>query len=81
MKNIEGQELRGEEGCEGALKKNVSEKVKYNWQVEVEDLTIDVSTWKVAMAALSLPQAGAWLQCPPVPALSLHLRNQEFVVV
>ena len=32
------------------------------------------------LAALSSPQAGAWLQCAPIPALGLHLRNQEFVV-
>ena len=32
------------------------------------------------LAALSSPQSGAWLQCPPIPALGLHLRTQEFVV-
>ena len=32
------------------------------------------------MASLSLPQAGAWLNCPPLPALGLHLRGSEFVV-
>ena len=28
---------------------------------------------------LGLPYAGAWLNCPPMPALGLHLRGQEFV--
>ena len=32
------------------------------------------------MASLSLPQAGAWLNCPPLPALGLHLHGSEFVV-
>ena len=32
------------------------------------------------MASLSLPQAGAWLNCPPPPALGLHLRRSEFVI-
>ena len=32
------------------------------------------------MASLSLPQAGAWLNCPPLPALGLHLRGPEFVI-
>ena len=32
------------------------------------------------MASLCLPQAGAWLNCPPLPALGLHLRGPEFVV-
>ena len=32
------------------------------------------------MASLSLPQAGAWLNCPPLPALGLHLRGLEFVI-
>ena len=29
--------------------------------------------------SLSLPYAGAWLNCPPMPALGLHLRGVEFV--
>ena len=32
------------------------------------------------VASLSLPQAGAWLNCPPLPALGLHLRGSEFVI-
>ena len=32
------------------------------------------------MASLSLLQAGAWLNCPPLPALGLHLRGSEFVI-
>ena len=27
-----------------------------------------------------MPQAGAWLNCPPLPALGLHLRGSEFVI-
>ena len=29
---------------------------------------------------LSLPYAGAWLTCAPIPALGLHMRGPEFVV-
>ena len=32
------------------------------------------------LKSLGLPHAGAWLNCPPMPALGLHLRGQEFVV-
>ena len=30
------------------------------------------------LASLSLPYAGSWLNCPPMPALNLHLRPTEF---
>ena len=29
--------------------------------------------------SLGLPYAGTWLNCPPMPALGLHLRGVEFV--
>ena len=32
------------------------------------------------LSSLCLPQAGAWLNCTPLPALGLHLRGPEFVV-
>ena len=32
------------------------------------------------MTSLSLPYAGAWLTCAPIPALGLHMRGPEFVV-
>ena len=32
------------------------------------------------LSSLCLPQAGAWLNCTPLPALGLHLRGAEFVV-
>ena len=32
------------------------------------------------LSSLCLPQAGAWLNCTPLPALGLHLRGSEFVV-
>ena len=31
------------------------------------------------LASLSLPHTGDWLNCPPIPALGLHLRSAEFV--
>ena len=43
--------------------------------------TLEAGEREVArMASLSPPQAGAWLNCPPLPALGLHLRGPEFVV-
>ena len=33
------------------------------------------------VTSLSLPYAGAWLTCAPIPALGLHMRGPEFVVV
>ena len=32
------------------------------------------------VTSLSLPYAGAWLTCAPIPALGLHMRGPEFVV-
>ena len=32
------------------------------------------------MASLGLSHAGDWLNCPPIPALGLHLRGAEFVI-
>ena len=32
------------------------------------------------LASLSLPRAGAWLLCPPIPALGLRLQPSEFVL-
>ena len=31
------------------------------------------------LVSVSLPPAGAWLSCTPLPALGLHLRPKEFV--
>ena len=32
------------------------------------------------LASLGLPRAGAWLLCPPIPALGLHLQPLEFIM-
>ena len=32
------------------------------------------------VTSLSLPYAGAWLTCAPIPALGLHMRGPQFVV-
>ena len=34
----------------------------------------------VRLALVSLPHAGKWLNCPPIPALGLHLRGEQFVI-
>ena len=35
---------------------------------------------KARLASLSLEHSGDWLNCPPIPALGIHLRGPEFVV-
>ena len=32
------------------------------------------------LGSLGLPYAGAWLNAPPIPALGLHLRSNEFIL-
>ena len=31
------------------------------------------------LASVSLPHAGKWLNCPPMPAMGLHLRGEQFI--
>ena len=59
----------------------VSTKVDMASHIALMDRIQNLGEREVArMASLSLPQAGAWLNCPPLPALGLHLRGSEFVV-
>ena len=59
----------------------VSTKVDMASHTALMDRIQNLGEHEVArMASLSLPQAGAWLNCPPLPALGLHLRGSEFVV-
>ena len=34
-----------------------------------------------SLASVALPPVGKWLNCPPMPALGLHLRGNVFVFV
>ena len=69
------------ESLQGLTQKALTLKVDLaNQQLHSSSVT-DLGEREVArMAALSLPHAGDWLNCPPIPALGLHLRAAEFVV-
>ena len=65
----------------GLTQKMVSQKIDLTNQSLLSPKIMEAGEREVArMASLSLPQAGAWLNCPPLPALGLHLRGSEFVV-
>ena len=69
------------ESLTGLTQKMVSTKIDLANQALLSPKILEVGEREVArMASLSLPQAGAWLNCPPLPALGLHLRGSEFVV-
>ena len=70
-----------EESLVGLTQKMVSNKVDLANKTLLAPKILEAGEREVArMASLSLPQAGAWLNCPPLPALGLHLRGPEFVV-
>ena len=69
------------ESLTGLTQKMVSAKIDLANQSLLSPKILEAGEREVArMASLSLPQAGAWLNCPPLPALGLHLRGPEFVV-
>ena len=65
----------------GLTQKMVCTKVDQESHVALMEKIKNTGEREIArMASLSLPQAGAWLNCPPLPALGLHLRGSEFVI-
>ena len=69
------------ESLTGMTQKMVSTKIDLTNQSLLSPKIQEAGEREVArMASLSLAQAGAWLYCPPLPALGLHLRGSEFVV-
>ena len=69
------------ESLTGLTQQMVSAKVDLANQTLLSSKILEVGEREVArMASLSLPQAGAQVNCPPLPALGLHLRGPEFVV-
>ena len=69
------------ESLTGLTQKMVSSKIDLVNQTLLSPKIMEAGEREIArMASLSLPQAGAWLNCPPLPALGLHLRGSEFVV-
>ena len=63
------------------MQKMLSNKIDLANQSLLTPRIVEVGEREAArLASLSLPQAGAWLNCPPLPALGLHLRGPEFVV-
>ena len=65
----------------GLTQKMVGTKVDLANQTLLSTKTMGAGEREVArMASVSLPQAGGWLNCPPLPALGLHLRGPEFVI-
>ena len=65
----------------GLTQRMVSAKVDLANQTLLTPRILEAGEREVArLASLSLPQAGAWLNCPPLPALGLHLRGPEFVI-
>ena len=69
------------ESLTGLTQRMVSAKVDLANQTLLKPRILEAGEREAARwASLSLPQAGAWLNCPPLPALGLHLRGPEFVV-
>ena len=69
------------ESLTGLTQRMVSAKVDLANQTLLTPKILEAGEREVArLASLSLPHAGAWLNCPPLPALGLHLRGPEFVV-
>ena len=69
-----------EDDLHGLTQRMISVKVDLQNQQLFSDQVHGVGEREVArVASLSLPYAGAWLTCAPIPALGLHMRGPEFV--
>ena len=78
--NLTEEQVVMEESLIGLPQKQLSTKV------DLANLKHLTSTMEAAgeremarLNSLGLPYAGAWLNCPPILALGLHLRGVEFV--
>ena len=78
--NLSEEQVVMEESLIGFTQKQLSTKV------DLANLKHLTTTMEAAgeremarLNSLGLPYAGAWLNCPPMPALGLHLRGVEFV--
>ena len=68
------------ESLEGLTQKQICFQVDQANQRHLATLTQAAGEREVArMASLSLPYAGSWLNCVPLPALGLHMRSKEFI--
>ena len=74
------EEVVTQEAITGLTQKQLSTKVsRTNQRLLLTQIKEDADEREVArLASVSLPHAGAWLNCTPLPALGLHLRPEEF---
>ena len=69
-----------EESLVGYTQKQLSNKVDtVNFKILSSTMETSGEREMARLNSLGLPYAGAWLNCPPMPALGLHLRGVEFV--
>ena len=69
-----------EASLEGLTQRQLSLKVDLANQRLLSTHTEVAGEREVArLASVSLPHAGKWLNCPPMPAMGLHLRGEQFI--
>ena len=77
--NLKEEQQVVEESLIGYTQKQLSTKVDLaNSELLTTAMETSGEREMARLGSLGLPYAGAWLNCPPMPALGLHLRGVEF---